>query len=183
MVLAGDRNRYGVVAATLHWMSAFAILSLLGVGFFLTNAADTDRTCAFLRVHALLGVLVFGSTLARIAWWFLDERPEALAGQPQWQVVTARRTHDSLYLVLILMAAGGIRLMILSGAALIVFLGAPGPLPHFTDFPLMTAHAFGALVIAGLLCSHVGAVLYHQVCRRDRLLARMRIGPAQRGRR
>ena len=37
-------------------------------------------------------------------------------------------------------------------------------------------HGLGAFALLGLVTLHVGAALYHQLVRRDRLLARMGIG-------
>ena len=180
MILKGTTCRYGFLAVTLHWLSAVAILALLALGFMAANAPDTARQTALLRLHVPLGVFVVVLTLTRIVWWCFDARPGDLAGQPRWQALTAHVTHSLLYGFLIVMGASGIGLMLLSRAAPILFSDAPGPLPRFSDFPPMVAHALGAFTIVTLLCVHIGAVLFHQAYKRDHLFARMGVGPAQR---
>ncbi len=180
MILKGTACRYGSLAVTLHWLSAVAILALLALGFMAANAPGTARQTAFLRLHVPLGVVVVVLTLTRIVWWCFDARPGDVAGQPRWQALTAHVTHSLLYGLLIIMGASGIGLMMLSRAAPILFLGAPGPLPRFPDFPPMVAHTLGAFAMVTLLCLHTGAALFHQVYKRDCLFARMGVGPAQR---
>lgn len=178
MTIKGNADRYGTLAATLHWVSAAAILALLAIGFVAANTVDAALAAALLRVHVPLGMLVLALTLTRLAWALFDRRPGAPAGQPRWQLVSARLNHMLLYGVLILMGASGIGVMILSGAAATLFLGAPGPLPRFDTLPPMAVHAVGAFALIGLAGIHVGAALHHQFLRRDRLLARMGIGQA-----
>lgn len=179
MTLKGNTSRYGALAATLHWVSAVAVLGLLGLGFMAANAPDAARAAPLLRLHVPLGVLVLALTLTRIVWWFSDRRPDDVAGQARWQAVTAHVTHTQLYALLIMMGTSGIGLMVLSGAAPVLFFGAPGVLPHFSGFAPMVVHALGAFAIVALLCLHIGAALYHQFYRRDRLFARMGIGSPQ----
>lgn len=178
MILKGNSHRYGTLATILHWASAVAILALLALGFMAARSSDPARTAILLRIHVPLGVMVLALTVARIAWWFFDRRPEEPAGQPPWQSLAARATHRLLYGLLILMGGSGIGLMVLSGAGAALFLAPPGPLPDFASFAPMKAHALGAFAIVALLSCHVGAVAYHQFYRRDRLLARMGIGAA-----
>lgn len=179
MILKGNSDRYGPLAAALHWVSALAILAMLALGFIAARSPDPALTATLLRIHIPLGVLVLALTVTRIVWWLFDRRPAEPAGQPRWQSIAAHTTHGVMYGVLILMGASGIGLTALSGAGAVLFLAAPGPLPDFTSFAPMKAHALGAFAMVGLLCFHVGAVVYHQFYRRDRPLARMGIGTAE----
>ncbi len=176
MALKGNAGRYGSLAIALHWISAVAILALLVLGFRAASLADAGQKAALLRLHVPLGALVLVLTVARVAWWFFDRRPDDPAGQRPWQSRTAHAVHGLLYLVLIVMGTSGIGLLILSGAGGVLFLGASGPLPQFSDFPPMIVHAAGAFTMAALICFHFGAALYHQFYQRDRLLARMGVG-------
>jgi cytochrome b561 len=176
MGIKGNSVRYGSIAIAIHWVSAMAILALLGTGFAASLAAEPQEA-DILRIHAPLGILVVVLTLMRIVWRFVDARPEDPAGQPRWQALAARGVHALLYLVILIMGASGIGLVVLSGAAAILFFGAAGPLPDFAAFTPMAAHAAAAFVLLAFVCLHVGAALYHQLVRRDQLLSRMGIGP------
>ena len=52
------------------------------------------------------------------------------------------------------------------------------PLPDFSEVLPRLAHGIMSKVLLVLLAGHIGAALYHQFIRRDRLLARMGIGRA-----
>ena len=176
MAWKSDENEYGRLRIALHWTSAAAILALLALGFTAANTAHPELQTNLLRAHVPLGVLVLVLTVIRIGWLLFDTRPSDPAGQPRWQAFAAHAVHRLLDLIVIVMGVSGIGLMVLSGAAAILFFGAPGSLPHFPDFKPMLVHGAAAFAMIGLLGLHVGAALYHQFARRDRLLARMGVG-------
>ncbi|KAB2958210.1 MAG: cytochrome B [Rhizobiaceae bacterium] len=170
-------DRYGTVAVAIHWLSAALVLVLLASGFRAAGTIDPTAKASLLRVHAVVGATVLVLTLARIAWWvFADRRPAEAAGMPRLQARAARAVHLLFYVVLIGMAASGVGMLALSGAANILFGNAPGPLPDFMAYAPRIPHGLGALLLVALVLAHVAAALYHQFVMRDRLLARMGIG-------
>ena len=176
MVLKGDPDRYGVIAAMIHWLSAAAILAMIPLGFTAADAHDPARVAALLRIHLPLGRFILVLTLARMIWWLVDVRPARPSGQPVWQHRLASGSHLLLYGLILLLCGSGIGIMIMSGAAPDIFSGKTGILPDFTTFPPMPVHAAAAFALIGLLILHLAAALYHQFWRRDRLFARMRVG-------
>ncbi len=177
MAAKSTTDRYGAVAVTIHWVTAVAILILFGLGLAAANAADPDTKAALLRAHVPLGLAVFLLTLFRIVWWwFIDRRPPPLAGMPRWQVGAEHVVRVLVYALILVLGASGITIMILSGAPEVLFFGAPGPLPDFWMFPPMPAHFLAAFALLALAVLHIAAALYHQLYRRDRLLARMGLG-------
>lgn len=177
MSLKSTPQRYGTVAIAIHWITAAALLGLLVSGFRAAGLDDDAAKAALLRPHTAIGVAVLLLTLARILWWVaVDTKPQHIGGQPRWQEISASAVHGLLMLALLLMAASGIAMMALSGAGDIVWGGAPGPLPDFTQFAPRAGHGLVAFVIIVLTLVHVAAALYHQYVLRDRLLARMGLG-------
>lgn len=176
--MAGDdtRRRYDSVAIAFHWTIAGAILIALPLGFLAAHAGDRQQAAALLRVHVPLGLLVLLLTVARAVWRYRHAPPPMPSGQPRWQAAAARGSHALLYVMPIVIGTSGVGLLILSGAAPVIFSRAQGALPDFSRFPPMTVHALGACALAGLLCLHLAAVAYHLIVRRDRPLARMGIG-------
>ncbi|PZP42693.1 MAG: cytochrome B [Azospirillum brasilense] len=176
MFLKGDPNRYGVIAAMLHWLSAAAILAMIPLGFIAAHAPDAAQATALLRIHLPLGLVILALTVARIIWWLVDIRPAPPSGQTDWQHRLAGGSHVLLYVLILLLCGSGIGVVILSGAGPEIFSGRTGKLPDFMTFPPMRVHAAGAFALIGLLILHFIAALYHQFWRRDRLFARMRVG-------
>ena len=172
-------DRYGSVAVTFHWLSAIAILVLIGSGFRAAMTVDPAAKLALLQLHVPLAITVLVLTLARIAWWlFADRKPKPIAGTPIWQEASARGVHLLLYVVLFLMIGSGIALMVASGAGNILFAGT-GTLPDFAEYTPRAAHGIGALLLVALLAGHIGAALYHQLVRRDNIFKRIWYGRSQ----
>lgn len=175
MSLRSTSDRYGSVAIAIHWTSAALILAALAGGLIMANAPDRALAAMILPVHATLGILALLLTLARIACWIWgDKRPRPVAGLPVAQEWAARAVHALLYVAILVLGASGLATLVLSGAITALLSGAPPP-----DFagllPRMTHGLVGRLLLV-LLAAHIGAALWHQFVRRDRLLARMGIG-------
>lgn len=170
-------ERYGRVAIAMHWASALLIIGLLIAGFRAAGLTDSAAKVPLLQIHAPVGAAVLVLTLARICWWlFADRKPDDPAGVPHLQARAAKAVHVLLYVAILGLAGSGIAMMVLSGAGDILFGTAPGPLPDFWDFAPRYGHRAMAALMAGLLALHVGAALYHQFIRKDRLFARMGVG-------
>ncbi|HWA19491.1 MAG TPA: cytochrome b/b6 domain-containing protein [Devosia sp.] len=168
-------TRYGSVAIAIHWSSAAAVILAFAAGFSVANLAPPERQAPILVVHVTLGIIVLVLTLLRIVWWLVaDKHPAPPADQPSWQRVTANVVHAALYVILLLMATSGITTLILSGAMPAILSG--GPVPDFSELIPRMAHGIMSKILLALFALHVGAALYHQVIRRDHLLARMGVG-------
>ena len=178
MAARSSIDRYGSVAVAIHWLTAVAIVALVGLGLAAANAADPDLKAALLRAHVPLGTLVLLLTIFRIVWWFIDRRPAPLAGMPRWQVSAEGLVRILLYALILVLGSSGITLIILSGAGAVLFGGAAGPLADFWQFPPMFAHYVAALLLIALAGGHIVAALYHQFFKRDRVLSRMGLGSA-----
>lgn len=165
---------YGTVAVAIHWLSAVFILALLGSGFRAGQTTDLATKAFLLTLHAPLGITILLLTLARLVWWWrFDSKPAPLGEDPAWQERFASLVHIAFYIVILGMAVSGISMFVQSGAGNILFNGAPGPLPDFSEFLPRVPHGIGARVFVGLLFLHAGAALYHHFIRRDGTLLRM----------
>lgn len=175
MGLKSSATRYGSVAIAIHWVSAVAIVALLASGTIMAGAVGEAKR-SILPIHATVGTLVFLLTLLRLAWWaWGDKRPQPVAGQPPLQELTARIVHGLLYAGIFVLGASGIATLALSGAIPALLSGAP--LPDFSTLLPRLTHGLVSKLMLLLLAAHIGAALYHQFIRRDRLLGRMGIGP------
>ena len=173
MMLKSKPDHYGAMAVSIHWVSALLILVLLGSGFRAGNSVDPETKATFLRVHVPVAITVLVLTVLRIFWWWrFDLKPQPVQSSPLWQERMARVVHVAFYVVILGMIASGIGMMVLSGAAPVIF-GGEGTLPDFHDYPPRVPHGFGAFLLLALLVAHIGAALYHHFIRRDGLLRRM----------
>jgi cytochrome b561 len=170
-------SQYGSVAIAIHWASALAVILAFAAGFVVANVSPPAEQGPILIAHVTLGLIVFALTLLRIVWWAVaDRHPAAPADQPRWQVRAAQAVHLGLYVLLVLMASSGITTLILSGAVPTILGG--GPVPDFSGLIPRIAHGIMSKLLLALFVVHLGAALYHQLVRRDHLLARMGVGRA-----
>jgi cytochrome b561 len=177
MPLRSNPTRYGAVAIAIHWITAIAIAGMLASGLAAANMADEAARVTLLRGHAFMGLAVGVLTLLRIIWWLaFDRRPADAAGLSRGRALASHIVHYGLYAVILVMVSSGIATLILSGGGAQLVGAAPLPLPDFTLAPPFTVHGMLARVLVVLLIGHIGAALWHQFVRRDRLLARMGLG-------
>jgi cytochrome b561 len=177
MSLKSTPARYGSVAILIHWSSALAIVLTFAAGFVVANVAAPAQQAPILIAHITLGTVVLLLTVLRTVWWAVaDKHPALPADQPPWQRLAATIVHAALYVLLLLMASSGIATLVLSGALPALFGG--GVVPDFSDLVPRLAHGVMSKLLLALFVVHVGAAIYHQAIRRDRLLARMGVGAA-----
>jgi cytochrome b561 len=168
-------DRYGRLAAGLHWAGAGLVLALLLTGFRAAAEADPAAKAALLRLHAPLGAALFALTALRALNALCEAarglRPGPAPGTPRWQARAAGATHLALYLLMIGMSASGFGMLALSGAAPAIFGSAA--LPDFHAVPPRLPHGMGARLLLALVVLHVAAALHHALARRDGMPARM----------
>jgi cytochrome b561 len=170
-------DRYGRIAISIHWISAFLIVGMMIAGFRAAAMTDLEAKASLLRIQASLGIALLILTLARIGWWLLaDRRPKDPKDAPRLQMIAAKAVHVLLYAAILGLAFSGIALFAMSGTGAILFGNAHGPLPDFWNFAPRYGHAAAARLMALLLLLHTGAAFYHQFILKDRLFARMGIG-------
>lgn len=175
MSLKSTPERYGAVAIAIHWVTAALIATLLVLGLNADAAIEDQTRRAFLIPHIALGIAVLLLTLFRIVWWiFADKRPRDHAGIPVLQARIARGVHLLAYGFIIALAVTGISTNIVGGVIAAIATGAP--IPDLDGLPPRAAHGALAWGFMALLAFHIGAALYHQFVRRDKLMARMGIG-------
>ncbi|WP_430450049.1 cytochrome b [Rhodophyticola sp.] len=170
--IKSSESRFGVVAVSVHWISALLILVLLGSGFSAGYASDAETKAAILRVHLPVAVAVLLLTIARLIWWWrFDRKPSSVGGVAPWQDRIARWTHRALYVALLLLLASGIAVSILSGLPDALY-GEAG-FPELAELPPRVGHGIAARLLVGLVLLHAGAALYHHWVLKDGTLKRI----------
>ncbi|HYW92271.1 MAG TPA: cytochrome b [Gammaproteobacteria bacterium] len=172
-----DRESYGSVTKTLHWLLVLLIAGMLVVGYVMADMPDGDPTKGFLiHLHASTGflVLVLGGLL--ILWRLVNPRP-SLASLPGWQRAMAHTTHGLLYLILILQPILGILLINSSGHPVNVYWLFNLPLiagkSKAAAHTVLEIHEVVAGILIGVVALHLLGALSHQFVSRDGVLQRM----------
>lgn len=201
--MAAETKRYTSVAITLHWLIAVAILSLIPVGLWMSDAnrqlaAGTGDVAAadlfaIFQLHKTIGLAVLFLSIARIAWRILNPPPPLPDSLTWWERAASNTVHFGFYFLMLAIPLSGWVMVSASPLEIETFLFQISALqwPHIPGLAdlsyetkvaiepvLLEAHEILALSTLGLLFLHVGAVVKHQVIDRDGVLARMAPGLA-----
>jgi len=196
MELANTRTRYGAVAKTFHWLVALLILAAWPLGYFAsdlahqitdpdiaTTQAQADRAALLFSLHKTVGVAIFFTALARIAWALGQPKPRLLNGDRPVEARAAETAHWLLYGSLVAVPLSGW----VSHAASTGF--APIWWPFGQSLPFVpkeaglaetaaTLHYILQWVLVGALAAHVAGALKHHLIDRDATLRRSGRPPA-----
>jgi cytochrome b561 len=175
---AQDSNalgRYGSGAIVFHWLM-FVLVVCVGVLGLLHDSWPKQTQRFWINVHALLGLLLWFTLMARF-WWRRRHPPPPLA---QSIGTFSRRSgallHYCLYTLLFITPIVGIITFVYHGRVfdLGIFKIDFGIKSNRAIFhPTEDLHGYLAYAIFALAGIHALAALWHQFILRDRLLDRM----------
>lgn len=156
------RQGYSLLQILLHWMIAALVLFQLVFGESMTAAVDAvsegglaspfDQQVATLHYWFGLAILAFAAL--RLAVWWLQGAPEALAATPPWARRLAGAAHTLFYVLLFAVPVTGL-------------------LGYYVEGPFGDIHALAKPVFITLIAIHAMAALYHQLWLKDGSLLRM----------
>ncbi len=181
MAAKSAKSRYGAVAVTLHWLIASAILYMIWLGTYMTDAEDY----AAYQTHKSLGITILALSLLRLIWRFVDPPPPLPATMSRLERIGAMASHWGFYALMIGVPLGGWALA--STSAFDTKIWGAFTLPKLPFIASLTGDArdaaaeqfedmhgfFGLFGFLGLLALHVLAALKHHFWNRDNVLTRM----------
>ena len=103
-------NSYNKTAILLHWSVAFILMAQFLIGLDMVDipkGPDSSRAFWF-NIHKSVGILLGCLILFRLYWRFRSEIPEMPDSSARWERVTAKLSHMTLYLCMLLMPISGL---------------------------------------------------------------------------
>ena len=176
---ARSAERYGLPARVLHWLVALAIPFQIYLGWAAEFASTRETEFSLIRFHYQVGVTLAALMVLRLTWRKAVGAPAPPVGEPAWRHRLASLTHWTLYGLLFLLPA--------SGYVIWVWMEAPMDVFGLFDLPRLFTppaedetgraiawyvHYWTGWTLIGLVCLHVGAAIWHEFVRRDRLISR-----------
>ena len=171
------QSSYHPVAKTLHWVTAAIVLVMLALGLWMTGLPLGFTKLYAYAWHKWIGLVVLVLTLGRLLWRWRHPPPALPDALPAWQLRLAPLAHWALLLLLLGMPISG--WLMSSAAGVSVYWFGYIPLPDLVprDIALFetlrTTHYFLSRLLIVVLLLHVGAVVHHDLLRRDRIFRRM----------
>ncbi|MFD3191038.1 cytochrome b/b6 domain-containing protein [Sedimentitalea sp. HM32M-2] len=193
MRLGNSPARYGFVSKLFHWLTALLIVTIIPLGITANgmaeafrqatpdSAADLTRAALLFSMHKTLGLTIFLTALARIAWTMSQTKPRPLHPERRIELLAAETVHWLLYGSLLLVPLTGW----FSHAATTGF--APIWWPFGQNLPFIPVDPVLASILSGLhkvlewvlvvaLALHIAGALKHHLIDRDQTLLRMWFG-------
>lgn len=171
-MLMNSAQGYGLVSKALHWLIAVLILTLIGVGVYMTELdKDAPQRLQMYNLHKAFGVTVLGLVLLRVAWIKLSTGPRLPAGLQRWENVLSRIVKVLLYILMLLTPVAG---YLMSNAA-----GKPISWFGVFELPALIGeneqwreilgelHEVFAFSMLGLVGLHAAGALKHRFVDRD----------------
>lgn len=169
-------NSYAPLTRWIHWTMGVIIITLLTVGFIMTDMQDGDLKWTVYGVHKAVGLIVLATIGFRIIWRFMNPEPELPKALPRWQKLASRINIRLLYVLMVVMPVSGFSMSYLGGYP-IGFFGLFTIPPYGPKLEiakgLAEIHETSGLILAYLVGLHVAAGLYHHLVRKDNVLLRM----------
>ena len=182
--LMNDETRYGVVAVTLHWLIAVAVIGLYVVGSIMEDMKPSLQQFELYQLHKSFGISVLLLTAIRLVWRVANPQPGLPPGMPGWQRLAAKATHWGFYALLLAAPLAGWAMVSASSLNIPTVIFGLFTLPHIEIIAaspdkqaleglFTNLHALAADGLLVLFIAHVGAALYHHIKLRDSVLLKM----------
>jgi len=168
---------YHPTAQALHWITAFAVIGMLGFGLWMTGLPLGLTKLNAYNWHKWIGLAVLVLTVGRLLWRWRRPPPPLPGTIVHWQAVLAPVVHWALLTLLLAMPISGWLMSSAAGVGVVWFglLPLPDLVPRdLALFELLkTSHHFLSRFLIAVLILHVAAVVHHDVVRRDGVFRRM----------
>jgi cytochrome b561 len=169
--------RYGTVAQLLHWLVAALVLTMFGLGWYMSDLPLGQRKFDLYQLHKSLGLTIFALVVVRLAWRLGHPSPPLPTGLPAWERTAARTAHALFYVLLLVQPLIGLLQSNAANFPLVVWGAVPLPALIGSDEALaetlVGVHELVARVLLVLILLHVAAALRHHFLLKDDVLRRM----------
>ncbi len=165
-------QKYSKVTVVVHWLTALLIFILFPMGKYM-EGLDPSEKMGLIRIHAILGLIVFGLTIIRSWQFFKARRPEDLKTGSKFNDKLAVWIHNAFYFLLFGLAVSGIATIGLGGYIDALQIGNSELILERNEVLPLKGHGILALIMILLLVMHVIGVIKHYLLLKENTLKRM----------
>lgn len=165
-------QKYSRTNIIIHWLTAILIITLFPLGKYMESLSASEKM-DLIKVHAILGVVVFILTLIRSYLFFKSKRPEGLKTGSKFNDKLAVWIHNAFYFLLIGISIAGIATMVSGGYVDALKSGTSDLIIPKENIIPLKAHGVLATIMIVLLVLHILGVIKHYVLTKENTLKRM----------
>ena len=155
-----------------HWLTAVLILTLFPLGKYMEGIPASEKM-QLVKVHALLGIIVFVLTLVRSYLFFNTDRPKDIKTGSKINDRLVVWIHNLFYFLLFAISLSGIATMILGGYGEALKSGNFELIKPHGEIAPLKGHGITAFFMMVLLFLHVVGVVKHYVMTKENTLKRL----------
>jgi cytochrome b561 len=168
---------YHPVARALHWLSALAVIGLLGIGLWMTGLPVSLQKLQVYGWHKSIGLAVLLLTALRLAWRWYSPPPPLPDTIASWERRLAPIGHWTLLALLLATPVSGWLMSSAAGVSVAWFGVVPLPDLVGRDRDLFAVlqgtHYVLSRALMVVVVLHLAAVVRHDLLRRDGIFRRM----------
>lgn len=170
--------KYGLVSKLLHWIIAWLIIGLIGLGWWMVGLNYYDKWYyQGLELHRVIGIIAFFMATLFLLWKIISPSPALQTSLGVYEKRTAHTVHLILLVGMFVMPVTGYVISISSGSGFTFFnlfyVPALIPISESIRDLAITLHYYFAYGAAAIVVLHAAAALKHQFIDKKGTLKRM----------
>nr|WP_299175081.1 cytochrome b/b6 domain-containing protein [uncultured Allomuricauda sp.] len=165
-------KKYSRGTIAVHWLTTILIISLFPLGKYMESLSASDKM-GFVKIHAILGIIVLILTLVRSYLFFKSERPDDLKTGSKFNDRLTIWIHNAFYFLLIAISIAGLVAMSVGGYVDALKSGTSELILQRENIAPLKAHGLLANIMVILLVLHVLGVVKHYILTKENTLKRM----------
>jgi cytochrome b561 len=173
----GEAPGYTATARALHWTTAALVIVMIPIGIVMANFSLGPAGDVLYDIHRSIGAVLIPLVLVRLGYRLTNPPPPLPDDIPAIQRLAANLTHWALYMLLVVQGFIGWIATSAYRAPIKVFwlfeLPPIWPVDQPYSEKMFGVHRLLGIVLALLICMHIGAALFHHFVRKDDVLMRM----------
>lgn len=170
-------QRYNPTAIALHWLMAALLITLVALGFYMSNLPVSPWKLKLYSWHKWAGVIAFSLAFLRVLWRLSYRPPELPASMTPPMRLAAHAGHGVLYALMLAIPLSGWLMSSAKGFQTVFFgvLPIPDLLSKNPELAgtLGQVHELLNFLLIAVVAGHVLAALKHHLIDRDDVLTRM----------
>lgn len=175
--------KYSLTLRLIHWVMALILLSLLGIGFWMTDLPGDypDKYSVIYPMHKSFGLLAFAFVLLRISARLTSTIPNYEEYKiKKLEILSAKVVHGCFYLCMLVIPLSGYFMSTFGGHP-VAFFGLRLPAMKLADPALQShlaaiardVHGLGGVILVTLVALHLLGTLKHVILDKQAIFSRM----------